>query len=83
MGMISDLPDHMLPEILSWLPAREVVATMLLSRRWKFLWKQVSKFDYNFSQNDGKDFSFFFAFAMNEKSYPTQDLIRKWNSTLG
>ncbi|KAF8112743.1 hypothetical protein N665_0062s0087 [Sinapis alba] len=56
MEMISDLPDQMLHEILSWLPTREVVATMLLSRRWKFLWKQVLQFDYDFSQNDGKDF---------------------------
>lgn len=56
MGMISDLPDHMLLEILSWLPTREVVATMLLSRQWKFLWKQVAKLDYDFSQNDGKTF---------------------------
>ena len=59
MGMISDLPDHMLLEILSWLPTREVVATMLLSRQWKFLWKQVAKLDYDFSQNDGKNFSNF------------------------
>ncbi|RID72234.1 hypothetical protein BRARA_C04136 [Brassica rapa] len=56
MGMISDLPDHMLLKILSWLPTREVVATMLLSRQWKFLWKQVAKLDYDFSQNDGKTF---------------------------
>ncbi|KAL0885271.1 hypothetical protein Bca101_009253 [Brassica carinata] len=41
MGMISDLPDQMLIEILSWLPTRQVVATMLLSRRWEFLWKQL------------------------------------------
>ncbi|KAL0873775.1 hypothetical protein Bca101_023480 [Brassica carinata] len=56
MGMISDLPDQMLIEILSWLPTRQVVATMLLSRRWEFLWKQVPKFDHDFRQNDGKYF---------------------------
>ncbi|KAL0873773.1 hypothetical protein Bca101_023478 [Brassica carinata] len=59
MSMISDLPDQMLIEILSWLPTRQVVATMLLSRRWEFLWKQVPKFDHDFRQNDGKYFSDF------------------------
>ncbi|KAJ4897005.1 F-box/FBD/LRR-repeat protein [Raphanus sativus] len=59
MGMISDLPDQMLLEILSWLPTREVVATMLLSRQWEFLWKQVPTLDHAFSQNDGKDSSDF------------------------
>lgn len=59
MCIINDLTDQMLLEILSWLPTREVVATMLLSKRWNFLWKQVPKLDYDFSQHDGKDFSEF------------------------
>ncbi|CAN7070726.1 unnamed protein product [Brassica oleracea var. botrytis] len=59
MGMISDLPDQMLLQILSWLPTTEVVATMLLSKQWKFLWKQVPKLYYNYSEHEGKDFSEF------------------------
>lgn len=50
--MISELPDVLLLEILSLLPAEDVAATMVLSKRWKFLWRYVPrlKYDHNMYQ---------------------------------
>jgi hypothetical protein len=38
---ISALPDELLHHVMSSLPARESVATCLLARRWRRLWKSV------------------------------------------
>ncbi|XP_028806343.1 F-box/FBD/LRR-repeat protein At4g26340-like [Neltuma alba] len=43
---ISSLPDSMLHNILSFLPTDQVVATSLLSKRWKSLWLKMSTFDF-------------------------------------
>ncbi|MED6185831.1 hypothetical protein PIB30_060797 [Stylosanthes scabra] len=45
MDMISYLPDDILLHILSFLPTRTSIATSLLSRRWRHLWKGVEVLD--------------------------------------
>lgn len=59
MDRISELPDALLLEILSYLPTREVVTTMVLSKRWKYLYTFVPtlQYDHN-SYQDGEDRSF-------------------------
>ncbi|KAG7538163.1 F-box-like domain superfamily [Arabidopsis suecica] len=47
MDSISQLPDALLLGILSLLPAKDVVATMVLSKRWQFLWMFVPKLIYD------------------------------------
>jgi len=47
MDRISELPDELLLKVLSLLLAKDVVATMVLSKRWKFLWKFVPKLEYD------------------------------------
>ncbi|CAN8277889.1 unnamed protein product [Cochlearia groenlandica] len=79
--MISDLPDQMLCEILSWLPTSQVVGTMLLSKRWKFLWKQVPKLDCDFNRYDGNDFREF-VYRSLESLLETQVLIRSFKLTV-
>ncbi|KAF3566460.1 hypothetical protein DY000_02017404 [Brassica cretica] len=46
MDRLSDLPDALLVKILSSLPTKQVVSTMLLSKRWLFLWMFVSRLEY-------------------------------------
>ncbi|KFK44976.1 hypothetical protein AALP_AA1G328100 [Arabis alpina] len=44
---ISQLPDALLLRILSLLPAKDVVATLVLSKRWQPLWSLVPKLVYD------------------------------------
>ncbi|MED6185827.1 hypothetical protein PIB30_060794 [Stylosanthes scabra] len=45
--VISTLPDEILCHILSFLPTRTSMATSLLSRRWRYLWRNVQVLDLN------------------------------------
>ncbi|XP_010536823.1 PREDICTED: F-box/FBD/LRR-repeat protein At5g56420-like [Tarenaya hassleriana] len=51
MDRISQLPDALLLRILSTVPAKDVVATRLLSRRWESLWKMVPELQYDDSSH--------------------------------
>ncbi|XAR67473.1 hypothetical protein NMG60_11002245 [Bertholletia excelsa] len=44
---ISNLPDSILHQILSFLPTKDAVATCILSTRWKFQWASVSNIDFD------------------------------------
>lgn len=52
MDEISNLSDDLLLKILSLLPTRDVVGTMFLSKRWKFLWTMVQKLHFDDSFKD-------------------------------
>jgi hypothetical protein len=47
---ISKLPDAVLNHILSFLPTKHVVATGILSTRWRYLWTSVPNLDFKNSR---------------------------------
>lgn len=49
---ISNLPDVVLSHILSLVPTNVAVATSVLSKRWKLLWRSVSTLNFNHSHHD-------------------------------
>ncbi|CAH2064218.1 unnamed protein product [Thlaspi arvense] len=50
---IGALPDDLLVKILSLVPTKDAVATMVLSKRWRSVWTMVPKLDYLETNNDG------------------------------
>ncbi|KAJ4907713.1 putative FBD-associated F-box protein [Raphanus sativus] len=59
MDKISQLPDELLLKILAMLPTmKDVVETMLLSKRWQFLWMMVPRIKYEDSYKNPKYGSF-------------------------
>ncbi|EOA26119.1 hypothetical protein CARUB_v10019545mg [Capsella rubella] len=44
---ISELPEDLLLHILSSLPTEDVIATSVLSKRWRSLWKLVPKLEFD------------------------------------
>ncbi|KAI9108007.1 hypothetical protein K1719_020880 [Acacia pycnantha] len=67
---ISDLPDSLLLHILSFLPAKEAIATSLLSKRWRALWFSLPTLE--FRRQDFQRFTFFHQFV--EKMLELVDL---------
>ncbi|XP_077242037.1 putative F-box/LRR-repeat protein At3g42770 [Tasmannia lanceolata] len=43
----NDLPEHLLIQILSFLPIKDAINTSLLSKRWRFLWTPTPNLDFD------------------------------------
>ncbi|XP_070002128.1 putative F-box/FBD/LRR-repeat protein At4g13965 [Nicotiana sylvestris] len=59
--LISSLPDKVLCSIISFLPTKEAIATSVYSKRWRFLWKSLSRLSFDLSvvvDDDGDDDEF-------------------------
>ncbi|CAH2070227.1 unnamed protein product, partial [Thlaspi arvense] len=51
--MISALPNDLLIQILLLVSTKDAVATMVLSKRWRFLWTVMPKLEYKYTDDDG------------------------------
>ncbi|XP_028806304.1 F-box/LRR-repeat protein 13-like [Neltuma alba] len=73
---ISDLPDSLLLHILSFLPAKEAVATSLLSKRWRPLWPYLPTLDLR--RQDFERLTFFQKFADNMLKFADLKSVKKF-----
>ncbi|KAG7594761.1 FBD domain [Arabidopsis thaliana x Arabidopsis arenosa] len=73
MASISDIPDELLLNILSSLPSKEVVATSVLSKRWRSLWTEVKTFRYD-GESIGRTYWKFVLFISKRSSVETMQL---------
>ncbi|XP_056863733.1 FBD-associated F-box protein At3g49020-like isoform X3 [Raphanus sativus] len=53
--MISELPEALLLHILSSVPTKAVIATSVLSKRWRSLWKMLPKLELYFEHDSSED----------------------------
>ena len=75
MENISQLSDALLLKILSSLHTKDVVATMVLSKRWRFLWMLVPKLVYDDSYQNIKHGKFSQLWMMvSELLYDNQNI---------
>uniref|UniRef100_A0A0E0QVU8 F-box domain-containing protein n=1 Tax=Oryza rufipogon TaxID=4529 RepID=A0A0E0QVU8_ORYRU len=51
--MLSDLPDDLIRRIMSFLYARQAVRTCVLSRRWRDLWRSLTRINADFCEFKG------------------------------
>ncbi|CAN6841698.1 unnamed protein product [Brassica oleracea] len=76
---ISQLPEELLLRILSSLPAKDVVITMVLSKRWKCLWMLVPTLEYDhatYQDAEGTRFSRFVYSSLLLHEAPVLETLR-------
>lgn len=73
---ISALPDDLLVQILSQIPTKDVVTTMVLSKRWRFVWTMVYNLDYEETDIDEKSIWNFFDKPLQLHKAPLLESMR-------
>ncbi|XP_010485175.2 PREDICTED: probable FBD-associated F-box protein At1g32375 [Camelina sativa] len=83
MDRISHLPEELLLRISSLLPSKNVVVTMVLSKRWKFLWMLVPRLEYEhviYRGTEDKSFSrFVYSFLLLHEAPVLESLRLRFN----
>ncbi|XP_010448286.1 PREDICTED: F-box/FBD/LRR-repeat protein At4g26340-like [Camelina sativa] len=83
MDRISQLPDDLLLRILSRVPTRNVVATSLLSQRWRFLWMLVPKLRFDDTNHNGGDYKSFSQFVYRYLLSNKAPVLQQFHLNLG
>ncbi|WZZ17392.1 hypothetical protein YC2023_110481 [Brassica napus] len=84
---ISALPDDLLVQILLLVPTKDAVTTMILSKRWRYIWTMVPKLDYlndhgihkNSVQDVNVDVGKWIEKAVNRKVHEIEFILR-WSA---
>ncbi|KAL1195227.1 putative FBD-associated F-box protein [Cardamine amara subsp. amara] len=84
MDMISQLPDDLILKIFSLLPsAKDVVVTMVLSKRWQFLWMFMPRLVYDDSYDHDIDYRKFSQFVDRSLIFQKAPVLETLHFKLG
>ena len=83
---ISNLSDSIISHILSFLPIKDVIATSVLSKQWRFIWRQVPTLIFRLTDEEEPDA--FVKFVYRVLLFSKSEILQKfkvdwWTSDAG
>lgn len=76
---ISALPKDLLVKILLLVSSKDAVATMIVSKQWRFIWKMVPKLEYKDIDDERKSVCWFLDKSLKLHKAPVLEIQCKWS----